>query len=113
VLNGQLIVSTGGCSDTINQTIVVMLTTGTSGYVRPLSFQVMPNPTEGELIITTRENGEKDIMIVNMLGEVMNEQMLTGNSVRIDLSDLAKGIYFVRVKDIETGKTGTKKIVLQ
>ncbi len=112
VYNVQLIVYTGGCSDTINQTIVVELSTGIFTPL-PLSFQVSPNPTEGELLITTRDNHEKTITVVNTLGETVSTGQLNGTLLRIDLRGNAPGIYFVQVKDEVTGKTGVKKIVLQ
>ncbi len=112
IMNGQVIISTGGCSDTINQTVVVMLTTGIITPL-PLSFQVMPNPTNGELFISTRENDEKMVTVVNVLGETVFSQMLTGNKISIDLAGQANGIYFVQVNDKITGKSGVKKIVLQ
>ncbi|HTL80995.1 MAG TPA: PKD domain-containing protein [Bacteroidia bacterium] len=112
VYNAQLIVSTGGCADTINQTVVVMLTTGMISTM-PLSIQVKPNPTNGELLITTKDNNEKTVTVMNTLGETISTQILTGNTVLIDLAGNAKGIYLVRVQDNVTGRVGTKRIVLQ
>lgn len=111
-MNAYVVISTGGCSDTIYHTVMVMLTTGMVAPM-PLSFQVMPNPTNGEFIITTRDNSEKLITVMNTLGEIISSQELTGNSLRIDLSGDPTGIYFIQVKDKISGKTGTKKIVLQ
>jgi hypothetical protein len=111
-VNAEVIISTGGCSDTINHTVVVMLTTGIITPM-PLSFQALPNPTNGELYITTKDNDEKMITVINVLGETISSQMLTGNKISIDLTGQTPGIYFVQVNDKVTGKSGVKKIVLQ
>jgi hypothetical protein len=112
VMNGQVIINTGGCSDTINQTVVVMLTTGITAPM-PLSFQMMPNPTNGEIFITTKENNEKMVTVTNLLGQTISSEMLTGNKVSINLTGQAPGIYLIQVTDKMTGKSGVKKIVLQ
>jgi hypothetical protein len=112
VMNGQVIINTGGCSDTINQTVVVMLTTGIITPM-PLSFQLMPNPTSGEFFITTKENNEKLVTVTNLLGQTISSELLTGNKVSINLAGQTTGIYLVEVRDKVTGKSGVKKIVLQ
>ena len=112
VYDVEVIISTGGCTDTISQTIVVELSTGVITPL-PLSFQLQPNPTEGELVITTRDNNEKTVTIVNTLGETISASQAYGTLLRLDLRGNAPGIYFVQVKDEVTGKTGVKKIVLQ
>jgi PKD repeat protein len=112
VFNVQVIVSTGGCSDTINQTIVVELSTGIITPM-PLSFQVMPNPTNGELFISTKDQHEKMITVTDLLGQIIYSEMLTGNKISIDITGQTHGIYLVEVRDMVTGKSGVKKIVLQ
>ena len=67
---------------------------------------VFPNPASKEL--TVKMNGEKfsrsKISVLNLLGETIYSaiEISTGNSTvkRIDVSTLAKGIYFLKV---ETG----------
>ncbi|HET6991554.1 MAG TPA: T9SS type A sorting domain-containing protein, partial [Bacteroidia bacterium] len=112
IMDGQVIINTGGCSDTINQTVVVMLTTGVIAPM-PLSFQLMPNPTNGEILITTKENNEKLVTVTNLLGQTISSEILTGNKVSVDLTGQAPGIYLVEVRDKVTQKSGVKKIVLQ
>ena len=112
VMNACVIVNTGGCSDTICHTVVVELSTGIITPL-PLSFLVFPNPSNGEILISTKDNNEKSIDVEDVLGQIISQQELTGNKVSIDLSAQAKGIYFVRVTDKITGKSGVKKIILQ
>jgi hypothetical protein len=112
IMNAFVIISTGGCSDTIYHTVVVELSTGVITPL-PLSFLITPNPTDGELFISTKDNNEKIINVVNVLGEIISSQALTGNKISIDLSNQTPGVYFVEVTDKITGKSGVKKIVLQ
>ncbi len=112
VVNVQVIISTGGCSDTINHTVVVILTTG---IIAPmgLSFQVMPNPTNGEIFISTKERNEKLIIVTDLLGQTIFSETQSGNKISVDLTGQNPGIYLVQVKDTVTGKTGVKKMILQ
>lgn len=112
VVNAQVVISTGGCSITINQTVVVMLSTGIITPM-PLSFQLMPNPTSGEIFVATKDNHEKLIIVTDLLGQTISSQLLTGNKVSVDLSGQTPGVYLISVTDKLTGKTGVKKIVLQ
>lgn len=112
VFNVQVIISTGGCSDTINETIVVELSTGIIKPM-PLSFQVMPNPTEGEFYISTRDHNEKMVVITDVLGQIVYAELLTGNQISINIAGQTPGIYFVEVRDTVTGKAGVKKMILQ
>lgn len=112
IYNVQVVVTNGGCTDTINETIVVELSTS---IYRPmsLSLQIMPNPTAGELFITTKDNNEKMIVVTDVLGQTVYSEMLTGNNISIDITGQTPGIYFVEVRDTVTGKTGVKKMILQ
>lgn len=112
VYNLVCVVSTGGCSDTISQTVVVELSTGIITPM-PLSFQVMPNPTSGEIFITTKDNNQKSVVVTDLLGQIVSAQELTGNKISIDITGQQPGIYLVVVKDKISGKSGVKKIVLQ
>ncbi len=112
IVNGQVVISTGGCSITINQTVVVMLTTGVISPM-PLSFQLMPNPTNGEIFVVTKDNNEKLVTVTDLLGQIISSAMLVGNKVSIDLAGQTPGVYIISVTDKTTGKSGVKKIVLQ
>jgi hypothetical protein len=107
-----LVVSTGGCSDTIMHTVVVLLSTDIK-FVPSLYFSLTPNPTNGEFRMTTKDANPKTIVITNMLGETIMTDKMTSNSITLDLTGQQSGIYFVRVKDEVTGRTGTRKIILQ
>jgi uncharacterized repeat protein (TIGR03803 family) len=58
---------------------------------------VYPNPNSGSFVIETANSTE--LKIVNALGEVLIKQQITEGKNNIDLSDQAKGIYFIQVKE--------------
>lgn len=59
---------------------------------------LLPNPTHNS--VTVQLNGSKatgNVSLINSLGQVVNEQTLTGNSAQLDLSHLPAGMYIVKV----------------
>jgi hypothetical protein len=104
---------------------------GTTGYTfrRPLSdygiltsitnehntnsdITIAPNPTTGILTITQPISQKSDIEIYNQLGKLIDTKITTGKTTTIDLSNLKKGIYFVRMTDLNKTVVN-KKIVIQ
>jgi PKD repeat protein len=94
VVNAQVIISTGGCTDTINQTVVVL-------------------PTDGEFYISTKDQNEKMIVVTDVLGQIVYSEMRTGNKISLNIAGQKPGIYFIEVRDTVTGKAGVKKMILQ
>ena len=77
---------------------------GTAGTV-----MVYPNPTEGVLVIEThgRASLQGDTYrISNMMGQVLLQGQIIGETQRIDVTGLAEGMYFVTVGNF------TQKIVV-
>lgn len=108
----QLIIGTGGCSDTIYHTVVVELGTFIAD-VPTLWFGVAPNPSQGEFMITTKDMNRKTVTVLNLVGETITTQTYSGNTLMLDLKGEQNGIYFIRIKDEQTGRSGLKKVVLQ
>jgi hypothetical protein len=78
------------------------------------SFQIYPNPSPG-LFTLHFDNGESTgfaVEITNMMGNVVykKENMKTGNTA-IDIREMPKGIYFVKVQ--ADGKVYTEKVVVE
>ena len=57
-------------------------------------FTISPNPTNKYLNIEVSDKQEKNIYIVNTLGKTVLKQEINNNS-KIDISNLAKGLYFI------------------
>jgi CubicO group peptidase (beta-lactamase class C family) len=71
---------------------------------------VYPNPTEDNLFISCKEETNiSKILIVNNLGQIIKSKKGFGNTLEVDISDIAKGMYLLQIhSDIGTI---TKKIV--
>lgn len=73
-------------------------------------LKMYPNPvTNGKLYINSASNLEKDVVIINSLGQqVLQTKTFTE---AIDVSTLNKGTYFVKIT--EAGISTTKKLIIQ
>ena len=72
---------------------------------------VYPNPATTELRITNYELGIKQLRIYNVLGEEVQSATITSNQSTVNISQLANGIYFVRI--ITESKTYNQKVIKQ
>ena len=98
------------------QSGIIYKYTGTSGindFEQLNGISIFPNPSNGKfkLSIDNMVLGEKyDISIIDVLGNVIQQKEL--NSVQeVDISNKAKGIYFVKVQDEK--EIAIKKIIVE
>ena len=61
-----------------------------------IAAKVYPNPTQGE--ITIEGEGINHVRIVNAYGQTVYNSKIDGEQVRIDLSNMAKGIYMMHIE---------------
>ena len=74
------------------------------------SVSLMPNPADNYIDLRVNGNAKANqAMIYNTSGQLVQTVTLTDNHVRIDLSSMASGMYFVRVMGDNT--TITKKFI--
>ena len=74
------------------------------------SINLMPNPADNYIELSINSNVEaKEAIVYNAFGQMIQTVQLTENHARIDLSDMAAGMYFVRVNG--EGVTATKKFI--
>ena len=74
-----------------------------------VSAKVYPNPTQGE--ITLEGEGLSHVRIVNAYGQMVYNAKVEGKQVRIDLSNMAKGIYMMHIE--ANGGQAVRKIVVE
>jgi uncharacterized repeat protein (TIGR02543 family) len=74
-----------------------------------ISAKVYPNPTQGE--ITLEGEGLNHVRIVNAYGQMVYNAKVEGDQVRIDLSNMAKGIYMMHIE--ANGGQAVRKIVVE
>ncbi len=60
--------------------------------------EVYPNPATNQLTIKTAQFKEKEIRITDVLGNLIQQSMLNSHQSTIDISNLAKGIYFIELQ---------------
>lgn len=78
------------------------------------NFQISPNPTNGNLTINlTSEivNPQSEIVIYNILGQVIHQQILNSKQETLNLENHPKGIYLLKIQNEE--EIWTEKIVVE
>ena len=74
------------------------------------SISLMPNPADNYIELRVNSNVEvKEAVVFNAFGQMIQTVQLSDNHARIDLSDMAAGMYFVRVNG--EGVMATKKFI--
>jgi len=73
------------------------------------ALQLFPNPTDGNLTINTRERMDS-IEIYNVIGRKVKTLRPNSNRMETSISDLANGIYLVRITT-DNGAEITKKLI--
>lgn len=77
-----------------------------------ISFSMYPNPTRANTIkITSNVTNNLTIEIYNILGTLVSKQTLNNNSKDVNISNLNKGVYLVKLVS-DTGSI-TKKLIKQ
>jgi hypothetical protein len=89
---------------------------GIEENISEMSFEVFPNPTNGEFLINMILMAPQDIevTVVDILGRqiaAMKQSRSNGEAIKIDLSGKTEGMYFVTLKSKSVSKT--KRIILQ
>ena len=63
------------------------------------NLEVYPNPLKGhQLYVASTEDGDWDkVQLINAMGQIVMEKSAQGRSCELDVTGLARGVYFVRV----------------
>ncbi len=61
------------------------------------AVSIFPNPSEGLINITRSSGDQTELSVVNINGQVMQTETISGEHTRLDLADLKRGVYFVRI----------------
>ena len=73
-------------------------------------LMVFPNPTTGLVQVKVDGVNTFNYTVMNIAGAVVSNDMVKGNIVTLDLSNTAKGVYFLKI-DTEKGSI-TRKVML-
>ncbi len=93
----------GSCTDTDTITITVLSGVGIEESEFAAGISVYPNPTNGVVNINFDLDQSRDIEVAVMdalgkLVDVKNFNSVYNNTVELDLTNNAKGIYFIKIK---------------
>ncbi len=95
--------------------ITCSICTGINEKADLAGIQVYPNPSNGRITVSFDNNvGMTEISVMNMLNKVVfsdKTETLIGKTIILDLSDLSKGVYFIKLKTDRQEET--RKIVIQ
>lgn len=94
---------------TANRTLVAHLEHTVGLNENGITAKVYPNPTQGEVIVECE--GLSRVRIVNAFGQTVYYAKHEGGQVRIDLSQMTKGIYMMHIE--ANGGQTTQKIVVE
>jgi hypothetical protein len=78
-------------------TTSIQFAPGTGIKETGILFTVSPNPMTNELNINS-QNLIKTVIITNVSGQIVENRTINSNQVRLDVSGLQSGLYFVRVQ---------------
>ena len=73
------------------------------------AITIYPNPVEIQLTILL-EYGNYQVSIYNIRGQLVHEQSIVGNN-QMNLHSLVKGIYVLKIKDVESKKIFQQKFI--
>ena len=74
-------------------------------------FEVLPNPTTGQILVDLPEGIPASWLLMDVLGETVQVGKAEGALWEIDMSGLVPGVYFLIVE--QGGKAGVEKIIIQ
>lgn len=103
------LVATGDVSDTLMARLAAdEALSFTASGISNLSFRVYPNPASSEIWVNSDSDSPITVFVSNQLGDLI----LTSDKRRVDVSQLANGVYVVAIHDAN-GEIARKKLVVQ
>ncbi len=103
------------CENFATETILVDPCTGIEDVSDLSGINIFPNPATGLITVDFGHNkGAVEILVINTLNKVVYAEsttMVAGMSLKMDLSNLVKGIYFIKLKTED--KEEIVKVILQ
>lgn len=76
------------------------------------SVTIYPNPTDGAFTIESSNSVVTEIIVMDIAGKEVYKNTFS-NSIKINVLDLQKGMYLIRMLDIETNDQIVKKLIIK
>jgi len=88
----------------------ISLTLGVAQIAAP-SYSLYPNPAAEVLNITASTSGNKSVIVTNIVGQEVIAETKSGSSFPVSIANLASGVYYVTIRENESGNSTTLKFV--
>lgn len=99
-----------GCVANAQLTVTVILCTGIAQYTELLTA-ISPNPAKETIELSFTTGANKNINIINALGEIVYSKNTNEQTVNVNVSTLPKGIYFVTITS--NNQKAIKKLIVE
>ena len=98
------VTDTNTCSytDTIN--VDVIICSGINEIGEAYNISIYPNPAHNQLTISSENIAINKLEIFDITGKLVKQLTMSNEQLAIDISDLQKGVYFIKINDTETLK---------
>ncbi len=77
------------------------------------SIIVYPNPAHNTLNITNPNGTELRVNMLDILGKTVISEQSSSLKLTLNVANLDKGIYFVKITDVDSGKSQTRKLIVK
>ncbi len=88
-----------GCSATDSVNVIVSICTDLKTVANSTSFSLYPNPASDYFIVNSTNNAGLTLIVTDAAGRLIMKKELKSASEKINISQYAKGIYFIEVKE--------------
>lgn len=83
----------------INDTLTIKGPSGFTNLNETIQFSLFPNPVNNEMVIDVKNSSnEIACQLMDLFGNILEEQTFVGNTQKINTTSLAKGMYIIRLK---------------
>ena len=77
------------------------------------NISIYPNPSNGKFNINTTNKNTLDASIYTIQGSLIYHNTINKPTTTVDLSQLSKGVYFIKLTDPKTNNSHTSKLIIQ
>ncbi len=92
-----------GCTGTANVVVTVDACTGIASVNgSSTKAAIYPNPNNGDFTVELNNNQTKTIEVMDVKGRVVLSSTSDNNQVKVNISTLSNGVYYVKVKSANT-----------
>lgn len=97
-----------GCSSAVNKTYIFTMCTGIAVLGTGQTIHLYPNPNTGSFILRTSQQQGAAYTISDMMGQMIQQQIITSDKQNIDVKNTPSGIYTLSI----SGMSGSVKFAI-